>query len=79
MAEERRRVAAETEIHARAVADNLVNQGYAIARMESSEWELRKTRRRGDLVVTITITRPTAAPPTGPPPAWGPPTGPPAV
>ncbi len=71
MAEERRRVAADTEIHARALADNLVNQGFALSRVEPHEWELRKVRRRGDVVVTILVNRPADEPPR-----WGPPAGP---
>lgn len=81
MAEEHRRVVADTEIHARALADNLVNQGYAIVEQRPEQWTLRKARRRGDHLVTIAIARPWSPgrqPPGAPPvsPAWGPPTGP---
>ncbi|MDQ3469034.1 MAG: hypothetical protein M3487_04590 [Actinomycetota bacterium] len=72
MGEERRRVAADTQTHARALADNLVNQGFALSRVDPHEWELRKVRRRGDVVVTIFINPPTDA---APPPRWGPPAG----
>lgn len=74
MAEEHRRVVAATSTNARALADNLVNQGYVYEGGDAAAWRLRKPRRRGDIVVTISIggPGPAAAAP------WGPPTGPPA-
>lgn len=77
MAEEHRRVVADTEIHARALADNLVNQGYTVVEQGLSQWTLHKTRRRGDQIVVIAIARPWGVgTPDAPPPSWGPPTGP---
>ncbi|MBA3289291.1 MAG: hypothetical protein H0U21_14960 [Acidimicrobiia bacterium] len=81
MAEEGRRVAADTEIHARALADNLAKQGYVVESRRADEWTLRRPRRRGDQIVTIAISRPWGAPPPGtgrplPPPAWPPPSAP---
>jgi hypothetical protein len=74
MAEEHRRVAAATAANARALADNLVNQGYVVEGGDATAWRLRKPRRRGDIVVTIIIGQPRASNPAH----WGPPTGPPA-
>jgi DNA-binding NtrC family response regulator len=72
MAEEHRRVVAATQDHARALADNLRNQGFEVSAVEPARWHLRKQRRRGDVLVTIDVTTP-------PRPAnWAPPTGPPA-
>lgn len=71
MAAEHRRVVAATVTNARALADNLANQGYVYAGGDASTWTMRKARRRGDITVTIVITSadPAAAP-------WGPPPGP---
>jgi hypothetical protein len=73
MAEEHRRVVAATQDHARALADNLGNQGFEVVGVEPTMWHLRKVRRRGDIRVTIVITAPPA------PTTWAPPTGPPAT
>lgn len=73
MADENRRVVAATHDHARALADNLRNQGYEVVSVEPAHWVLRRTRRRMTSVVTIAVR---ASPdPTN----WAPPTGPPAT
>jgi len=77
MAEEHRRVVATTSTNARALSDNLVNQGYRVDVVAPTHWILRKVRRRGDIVVTVAITQPDRWPAAASP-AWGPPTGPPA-
>lgn len=85
MAQEHRRVIAETPGHAEALAQNLAKQNFVLEARAAHEWVLRKKRRRGDVVVTIFIRQPggpgTAQ--TTPPDAvtrspWGPPSGPPA-
>lgn len=80
MTAEHRRVVAETAVHAAALADNLARQGFIVESRAPHEWSLRKSRRRGDVTVTVAITAPTLPPP---PPGgggqpWGPPAGPPA-
>jgi len=84
MAAEHRRVAAETPAHAQALAQNLAKQEFVVESQTPNTWTLRKTRRRGDITVTISIRQP--AQPDGPfrPPAppskfWPPPSGPPAT
>lgn len=69
--------------NARALAENLVNQGYEVTTANDAAWILRKRRRRGDVVVTIVIQSapaPAGPPATAPPPPagspWGPPSGP---
>lgn len=64
--------------NARALAENLINQGYQVTVATDAAWELRKRRRRGDIVMTVVIQAVSPAPSV--PPAdspWGPPTGPP--
>lgn len=78
MAVEQRRVAAETAVHARALADNLTRQGFVVESQHPEQWTLRKPRRRGDIVVLIAIAMPFGATQGGAP-AWGPPSGPPAT
>jgi hypothetical protein len=74
MAAEHRRVIAQTAVHARAVADNLVNQGYRIDQQHPAEWTLRRRRWWNDSVVTIAIQMPfgDVAPPVPPPPSSSP-------
>lgn len=74
MAEEHRRVAAASEANARVLAETLVNQGFVVTSASAAAWVLRRTRWRGDVVVTIAIGD--AGAPSAP--GWGPPSGPPA-
>ena len=83
MAAEHRRVAAETAVHAQALAQNLAKQEFVVESQTPTEWTLRKRRRRGDITVTISIRQPTQPgkplrPPTPPSKFWPPPSGPPA-
>ena len=73
MAEEHRRVAAESAAHAQGLTDNLVKQGFALESRTAHQWVLRKRRRRGDQTVVIMITQPSMIPPTSPPTTWAPP------
>lgn len=61
---------AATDAHARALADNLVNQGYRMVAVHPTTWVLRRSRLRRTEVVTIDLQTPPAFPP------WGPPAGP---
>ena len=84
MAAEQRRVAAETSDHAQALAQNLAKRGFVVESQTAAVWTLRKARRRGDIVVTISISRPSQRlaplrPPSPPSKFWPPPSGPPAT
>jgi hypothetical protein len=58
MAGENRKVAAESTAHAQGLTDNLTRQGFTVESQTAAAWVLRKSRRRGDHVVTIVITQP---------------------
>lgn len=68
MAEQERRVAAQSAAHAQGLADNLARQGYQVESRANDRWILRKRRRRGDQLVTIVIQQPSMLQPTTPPP-----------
>lgn len=55
VAEETRRIVAQSATHARAAADNLTLRGFVVESALAHEWVLRKHRRRGDEVVLIMI------------------------
>ena len=81
MAAEHRRVAAETSDHAKALAQNLAKQEFVVESRTAAVWTLRKSRRRGDIVVTISISQPSQPgaplrPPSPPSKFWPPPSGP---
>ena len=67
VAEETRRIMAQTATHARAAADNLTLRGFVVESTLPDQWVLRKPRRRGDEVVVITIRQSGGAlpPPSG--------------
>ena len=48
MGKEHRRVSAATEANARVLAENLVNQGYAVTSASATVWQLRRSRWRRD-------------------------------
>jgi len=73
MAQEHRRVAAQSAAHAQGLTDNLLKQKFVVESQTSGEWMLRKKRRRGDVVVTIAIMQPSMIHPVVPPVSWAPP------
>ncbi len=86
MAAEHRRVAAETSDHAKALVQNLAKQEFVVESRTAAVWTLRKARRRGDIVVTISISQPSQhGAPLRPSSSlsssrvWPPPSGPPAT
>lgn len=84
MAAEHRRVAAESAVHAQALAQNLAKQEFVVESQTATEWTLRRKRRRGDITVTISIRQSAQPgeqlrPPAPPSKFWPPPSGPPAT
>lgn len=88
MAAEHRRVVAQSNDHATALADNLVKQGFVMESQTANEWFMRKARKRlGDITASIYIGARSSMPATPPgglvpppapprpsgPPNWGPP------